>query len=38
MNFPAFNKRLSRMENKIGDIDRKMNNIMEEVRKWHKRN
>jgi hypothetical protein len=34
MNFPAFNKRLGRMENKISDIDNKLDKIVEEVRKW----
>lgn len=37
MNFPAFNKRLGRMENKMSELGDKMDQVIEEVKKWQEK-
>lgn len=37
MNFHAMNKRFGKIEKKQNDLERKMDEIREEVRKWQKR-
>jgi peptidoglycan hydrolase CwlO-like protein len=38
MNFPAFNKRIGKIENKISNLDKRMDDIIEEVKKWQEKN